>query len=59
MKQEDENEPLVSNLEPGFLTRIDFCARKEPSHILPLKSVENRKNKKQNHRLGMSYAKMF
>ena len=27
MKQEYENEPLIRNLGPGFLTRTDFCAR--------------------------------
>ena len=27
MKQEYENEPLINNLGPGFLTRTDFCER--------------------------------
>lgn len=61
MKQEYENEPLIRNLGQGFLTRTDFCARyfsftffptKQPSHILPLKSVENRRNKKTTSHTG-------
>ena len=69
MKQEYENEPLIRNLGPGFLTRTDFLRplffhsllfpTKEPSNILPLQSVEKRRNKKQHHILGMYYAKFF